>query len=243
MQWRHGARRSADSSVRLARYTERDGGPARNVERVFSTYRQKFVWRAALGLVLVVHLAVLLGLVIGGPMGFATAVLVGGAALNRVILTGNRWVREQTEAKLRRVGELSPPGRSRFVGLAHPAYADDVQRRQVESDDDVGFLTLGRDALAYRGDAMSFDIPYENIGELTQVRSPYAPWPRLEIEILDGEPFDSIIIDSRDGNSFRACQEDGRKLHKELQAVVDRIRRHGGQRLGAEASSEVLADA
>jgi hypothetical protein len=223
-------------------YCKQDG-VAVTVERVFNTYRRKFVWRAAVGLVAAVQAAILLGILIGGPLGFVTAVLCGGALLNRVILTGNRWVREQTEAKLRQVGELSPPGRTRFVGLAHPAYADDLERRQIESDDDVGFLTLGRDALAYRGDAMSFDVPYEQIGEIAVTNSTYAPWPRLQIEILDGEPFDAIIIDSRDAKSFRACQQDGHRLREELQAVVDRIRRHGGQRLHAEASDDLLADA
>jgi len=213
------------------------------VERVFKTYRDRFVWRAALGIVASLALAVLLGIAIGGPLGFLFALAFGGTVVNRLILTGNRWVRNATAAKLRRVGEVSPTGRTRFVGLAHPAYVDDPERRQTESDDDVGFLTLARDGLAYRGDAGSFDVPYEQIGEVTMTRSTYAPWPRVLIEILDGEPYDAIIIDSRDASSFHACQHDGQCLHDELQAVLSRLRRHGGQRLHQTADTDILADA
>jgi len=213
------------------------------VERVFKTYRERFVWRAAFGIVASMALSALIGLMIGGPFGFLLAIVLAIWAVNRAILTGNRWVRDATAAKLQQVGEHSPAGRTRFVGLAHPAYLDDPERRQIESDDDVGFLTLGRDGLAYRGDASSFDVPYEQIGAVTMSRSAYAPWPRVRIEILDGEPYDAIIIDSRDQRNFHACQQDCRALYDELHAVVGRIKRHGGQRLHAEAEAEVQADA
>lgn len=213
------------------------------MERVFKTYRDRFVWRAAFGILASLGLATLVGLAVGGPLGFLLGLGLAAWLVNRAILTGNRWLRDATAAKLRRVGEVSPPGRTRFVGLAHPVYLDDPTRRHVESDDDVGFLTLARDGLAYRGDGVSFDVPYEQIAAVAMTRSHYAPWPRVSIQIVDGEPYDEIIIDSRDGPSFQACQHDVLQLHDELQAVLGRIRRHGGQRLGDVVETERLVDA
>jgi len=150
----------------------------------------------------------------GGLLGF-------GVAVDRVSLLGNRGLRRRVQRKLEALGEIRPDrGRRRFVGLAHP-----VRERvlRLETDDDVGFLEITSDGLRYRGDALSFDVPREDVEDVQLVRlGPLVPGflRRVRVAFRSGEPFDEVCFDSREHARYSQAQRDTRLLFRELQALL-----------------------
>ncbi|MBI2298677.1 MAG: hypothetical protein HYU66_06955 [Armatimonadetes bacterium] len=193
-------------------------------ERVFVAYKKRFLPLVGLlsavvaagGMLLFLFLARQVGLLPGLLAFFA----VLAASIDRLLLLGNGWLRRRVEAKLKSLGELPQHHAGRFVGLAHPCYLDHLSRRMAETDDDIGFLTIGPAGLQYRGDAISFNIAADQVEDVRLVRSPHAPWERVEVRIRDGEPFDAVIFDSRNAGSHRACRRDSRKLYQQLRAMA-----------------------
>lgn len=197
-------------------------------ERVFEQYKRRYIPIVTLGsvaLVLTTHLLILLLEPVVGTIG-ALAVAAGflGLVLDRLLLAGNRWLRKRLAQRLERLGESLGPGRPRFVGLAHPCYLGHVGRRLGESDDDVGFLTITRDGLHYHGDSLEFVIAADAIVDVRLVGSLQAPWRRVQLSISDGEPFDQLILDSRDHGSHWLCRHDNHELVKELRSLMTRPR-------------------
>lgn len=198
-------------------------------ERVFPLYKRRCVPLVAALSILATWASAGLGLLAYLALGPIVGVAVGVAALamafDRLMLTGNGWLRRRLARRLRALGEPAETGRDRFVGLAHPCHLDSYDRRMIETDDDVGFLTIAWDGIHFHGDGLEFVIPRGDILDVRLVRSFHAPWARVEVSIAGGEPFDALIFDSREHNSHRACRRDTRRLYHELLALLEPSRR------------------
>ncbi len=187
--------------------------------RVFKQYQRRFIPLVGLLVAAATYVVLNAALGYGWPLG---ALLFGGylaVVFDRGILFGNGWLRRALRRRLRELGEWVDRGTDRFVGLAHPCRVGDLGRRLVESDDDVGFLTVSHRGVHYRGDALSFDIAAEAIEEVRLTRCLIAPWGRVEVVIRDGEPFDRLIFDSRQYASHALCRCDNLRLHDQLRGL------------------------
>ena len=206
-------------------------------DRIFRLYKRRFL-PFVTGLTIIGAWIILaVSDVLGGSFGpleglMSLSLVVAGfyVLVDRLGLFGNGWLRKRVQEKLEALGELpyeveSP--RIRFVGLAHPVREGWLR---AESDDDVGFLEITDDGLCYRGDALSFDVPAEDLEEVTLVyRLP--AFKRVLLRFRNHEPFDSICLDSRDHNRFFAAKRDNTGLYRALQTL---IRSHPPrERLGA----------
>lgn len=204
--------------------------------RVFPRYLKRFPPLVALAAVGLTFGAMAVGgaltALLGPIIGIAGAVFVGWLMWERAILIGNGWLRREVAQRLRQFGERVDTGRDRFVGLAHPCYLDD-SRRLVETDDDVGFLTVRPDGFTYRGDGLSFDVPASNIDNVRMVRhgDAMAYWKRIEVTLRDGEPFDCLIFDSRNKAAHNACRADNLRLFQELHRLMTLYAEPTGRRL------------
>jgi len=215
----------------------RVGGP------VFGQYQRRYVWPLA-GLALVCSAAVGFGLLaLFGPLlGLALFLAFSWAALDRLLLVGNGWLRRGVAQRLDEVGEPVET-EDLFVGLAHPCHFGTLRRRLIETDDDVGFLRLSPLGLYYHGDAVAFEVPAEAI---TEVRLVYGwghlvPWARVEVVIEGGEPYDSVVFDSRRFTSHALCRQDNRRLYQRLRELMTAADRRA--RLGAEVGETLSVSA
>lgn len=188
-------------------------------KRVFKQYTRRFAPMVGAIVVVMTVVANLLAYQLGGLASLALLLGYLYFLFDRMVLFGNGWLRNAVERKLRSLGELIRPEQYRFVGLAHPCHVGTAKRRLIETDDDVGFLRVDWTGIHYRGDSMSFDIPAERVLEVNRVRGLYAPWARIEVVIDGGEPFDRIILDSRNHGSHAACRRDNAQLFKDLRAL------------------------
>lgn len=202
-------------------------------DRVFNVcYIRRMAWVAGLATAGLVCGGFGLGMglgsfLFGGASGLSGLLALGGGllgfgvAVDRVSLLGNRGLRRRVQRKLEALGETRPDrGRTRFVGLAHP-----VRERalRLETDDDVGFLEIAADGLHYRGDALSFDVPREDLADVQLVRlGPLVPGflRRVRVAFRSGEPFDEVCLDSREHSRYSHAQRDTRLLFRELQALL-----------------------
>jgi hypothetical protein len=171
-------------------------------------------------------------LILLGPgaaaVGSVLAGITGGimglwAGLDRFGLLGNHRLRRSVEQKLESLAELpfDPRNRNvRFVGLSHPCREGLLR---WETDDDVGFLEVSPEGLRYRGDALSFDVPAEDLVavELVPVGG-FMPrsLKRVRVTLRDGEPFDEINFDSRNSDRYFTAQRDTYALYHKLRALV-----------------------
>jgi hypothetical protein len=160
-----------------------------------------------------------------GPLGGLAALGFAAAGFyvlfDRLGLFGNGWLRQRVQEKLTAFGDLpfavgSPA--VRFVGLAYPVREGWLR---AETDDDVGFLEITEEGLRYRGDALSFDVPAEALEEVSLDYRPPA-FKRLRLRFRDGEPFDSVCLDSRDHNRLFAAKRDNTALYRALRALIQR---------------------
>jgi len=189
-------------------------------ERTFRNYKRIFLPVVCLLVTLGSALITLAGHLLGGWAGVLWALVGYALLIDRLLLLGNGWLRRRLAQKLESLGEWHPSIPGRFVGLAHPSLTHSFWRRLTDTDDDVGFLNVSWNGIQYRGDAMSFDIPAHRIESVRLTKTVYAPWSRLEIRIAGGEPFDSIIFDSRQYGSHHACRADTRELYQKLQGLI-----------------------
>jgi len=195
-------------------------------QRVFPVYRR---WVAPLLIAtLIASMEVLARLCDRLPL-LAPALLLGYLwfTINYLMLFGNGWLRRRLASRLQALGEPADHSQARFVGLSYPCHNGTFARRLVESDDDVGFLTIVAEGLIFHGDGIHFTVPAAAIAEVRLVRTIYAPWPRVELTIADGEPFDKITLDSRDHAHHGRCRRDNRVLA----ATLARMATGAGRRL------------
>jgi hypothetical protein len=208
-------------------------------ERAFSAYKRRYLpvvfCATAFGTWFAAAVALLSGPVLAVPVFIALELLL----IDRLLMVGNGWLRERVAERLGRFGERVNPVVDRFVGLAHPCHLKNSSRRVVETDDDVGYLRVDSEGLHYLGDAVSFDIPPGAIAEVRLSRSFYAPWNRVEVTTTEGEPFDSVIFDSRHYSSHTRCREDNAALYRLLRDLT--ARRPPVHRLTAVEIEEELA--
>ncbi len=189
-------------------------------DRVFRRYKSLFLPVVA-GVVLVSTMAACAAAAaVGGGLGAALFLAYLLLIFDRGVLIGNGWLRRHLRDRLQRLGELCDEAGTRFVGLAHECLAADLRRRLVETDDDVGFLQVTWQGLRYRGDGFSFDLPADRIAGVSLTWSPLAPWRRVMVRTVDGEPFDTFILDSRGHGSHAACRADNHALYRELRQLV-----------------------
>ncbi|MBI5831331.1 MAG: hypothetical protein HZB16_03355 [Armatimonadetes bacterium] len=156
------------------------------------------------------------------------------------ILAGNRALRNAVAERLASFGHAVETGHDRFVGLAYPCYFGH-ERRAVETDDDVGFLTVDARGLVFLGDGLDFVVPAEQIADVRLVRdaNTFFLSNRVEVETRDGEPQDTIVFDSRDHAAHSACNRDNRRLASEIRAIMPRAQR---ARLTATAEATLAED-
>lgn len=190
--------------------------------RMFPTYRRWVMPALALaaGLLTLVTGLVLLG--VGRMLGLALLPAVMVVLADRLVLCGNGWLRRRVAERLRQLGEQVDTGRDRFVGLAHPCHLQTWSRRVIETDDDVGFLEVTPEGLTYHGDGLEFSVAREQFVGVRRVQSWFAPWRRVELEIADGEPFDTVIFDSRQFASHAQCRVDNQRLYESLATLCER---------------------
>ena len=225
-------------------------------ERVFNErgVRRDGLLSAALA-ALVPPVAVAAGLLvrwlIGGAAGgwFATlcgAVVAAGllfAAVDYLSLGWfNRRLRRKLLAKLRALGELTfnaDDPTVYFVGLAHPSRS---RGGRWETDDEIGFLHVTFDGLAFRGDRLVFDVPFSDLVavELEPVGHglPRA-LQRIRVQFAAGEPFDELFICGREGDRLTRGNAVTATLYE---ALTQRLKRRSGSRLteSAEGSEPAL---
>jgi hypothetical protein len=189
--------------------------------RVFDRYKWRFVFTAAAIASVFTVATGLLFLVIFGAWGLPLFLLPLALAFDRLVMFGNDWLRRGVAERLASVGEPVNAQRDRFVGLAYPCHLGTWRRRRIETDDDVGFLRITEGGLSYHGDALAFEIEAHNIADVRLVRHwPFAPWHRVEVVLADGEPFDTIVFDSRQFASHGRCRRDNTNLYDSLRALL-----------------------
>ncbi|MCC7495543.1 MAG: hypothetical protein IT204_24550 [Fimbriimonadaceae bacterium] len=194
--------------------------------RPFDEYRQGVV-QLALEAVVAALLAALpaaaLGGLIAGAPGAAAGFVAGyvWGSLEFGVLAGNRRLRQAVVAKLQGYGRAVETGDDRFVGLAYPAFFQ-TNRRQVETDDDVGFLTVDAEGLTFLGDGIEFRIPAVQIAAVRVRRDPHSFFlsRRVEVTTRDGEPQEVVLFDSRDRWPHSACNLDNQRLYREIQRLI-----------------------
>ncbi len=173
----------------------------------------------------------LLAAVAGGVVGLALLAL----ALDWLFLgwPNRRWRRRLSE-KLRRLGELTFPlddPNVYFVGVAHPARAGLLR---LETDDEIGFLKVGFEALEYRGDRFSWTVPVDEIADLA-LEPVGAGLPRqfqrIRLKFRYGEPFDELLLCAREGDRLTRGNDVTKTLYE---ALRQRWERRAVRRLGAE---------
>lgn len=185
---------------------------------------------------------------LGDALGPVVASVAGAAAGIALLVTAgdylslgwyNKRMRRRLAAKLRRLGEL--PGdladpNVYFVGLAHPAK---VGLLRWETDDEIGFVQLGFDSLTYRGDRLSFEVPFEDLAAVELVPIGFGlprRFKRIRLVFRGGEPFDELLLCSREGDRLSSGND---VTHILYEAIHKRWLRRGGVRLAAESE---LAD-
>jgi hypothetical protein len=164
-----------------------------------------------------------LGLVIGLQwllaqwIGVGLACLAGGAAAAALLwltvdhfsLGGyNRRLRADLARRLQALGEIGFELRSAdtyFVGLTHGADAGrrGGNRAHGETDDDVGFVHLGPDGLAYHGDRLTFTLDWSDIEAIELVPAGDglpAALRRLRLTTGIGAPMETVTLMCREGD-------------------------------------------
>lgn len=202
--------------------------------RVFQSYQRRFVPVAALITLVTTWLVTSAAVAQGGLAGLVLFAAFLWLVCDRLVLFGNRWLRRTVRGKVEALGELRASERAWFVGLAHPCHQATLRRRLIETDDDVGFLTIDWSGLHYRGDALHFDLPASDIVAVRMVHSAFAPWGRVELTTRAGEPFDALILSSRDFGSHAACRLETRRLYERLKGLCLLDRPLSARRLAAE---------
>ncbi len=188
--------------------------------RVFHRYQRRFIPAAALLTLIATWLVTGAAVTQGGWLGLGVFLLYLWLVCDRMVLFGNGWLRRQVHHKVVSLGEIRPDEQAWFVGLAHPCHTGTLKRRMLETDDDVGFLTVNWSGLQFRGDANHFDLPAAEIVDVRLVRSAFAPWGRIELMTRDGEPYESLILSSRDYSSHAACRIETLHLYEKLRGLV-----------------------
>ena len=210
-------------------------------QRVFPVYRR---WLAPLLTLAFLGSMAVVGWLCERMLLLAPALLLAYAwfVANYLMLFGNGWLRRALARRLQALGEPADHQRARFVGLSYPCHNLTLARRMLETDDDVGFLTLVPEGLIFHGDGISFTVPAAAIEQVRLVRTAYAPWARVEVTIADGEPFDRITLDSRDHSLHSACRRDNKVLAATLQSLARQAQRPR-ERLTSDAASPVQVTA
>jgi len=208
---------------------------------------RKAAWLSGLGGFLVPLLAIGAGQLVfwllSAQVGALLAAVAGGAAgLTLLVMAldwlflgwpNRRWRRRLSE-KLRRLGELTfalDDPNVYFVGVAHPARAGLMR---LETDDEIGFLKVGFEALEYRGDRFSWTVPVEEIGDI-ELEPVGAGLPRrfqrIRVKFRYGEPFDELLLCAREGDRLTCGNDVTQTLYE---ALRQRLERRSARRLGAD---------
>ncbi len=198
--------------------------PASN--RVFDDYKRKvmpaMVGVAVLGLPLAMALSAWLIPLLGPVAPGLAVVAYFWWFFERGILFGNQRLRQRVAGKLLGFGRRVEQAGDRFVGLAWPCHFETAERRLVETDDDVGFLRVTPAGIEFFGDGIEFTVAADQIAAVRLKRHGQAMafWNRVEVDIRDGEPMETVVFDSRDKPGHTACRRDNQRLYRELRALV-----------------------
>lgn len=163
--------------------------PAETGGKLFSTSFKRSTmgrlsWLLLLAALAASAVAVSVFSTLGLPRAFAvpTAALAALGAL--VALTELMAARRQAELRRELAQRLGAPPQARFVGLSPGA-----STRVYEGffDWDLGFLSLERDALVYRGEEATFRLPRAAVLDVRRTYGPpgWIPAPRVAIEWHD----------------------------------------------------------
>jgi hypothetical protein len=109
-----------------------------------------------------------------------------------------------------------------FVGLAHPAK---VAPLRWETDDDIGFVRVGFDTFEYHGDRLFFDIAFDQLESVTLEPIGYglpARFKRIRVKFKYGEPFDELLLSSREGDRLSAGNDVTLTLYEALRLRWER---------------------
>jgi hypothetical protein len=173
-------------------------------------YRYGLVGNVFLGLgILVPPVALLAGGLAAGPAGAAAGVAIGigvfAALANRITVYGNGRLRDEL---LRRLSVSEPF--AEFVGLCLPennTVHGKLLTLRLETDDNVGFLTLGEEAMILRLEEGELRIPRLSIREVTSerfVELPYLRW--IAVHHYVGGELRTLLICSRQCRSLREAR-------------------------------------
>jgi len=118
------------------------------------------------------------------PRVFAAPLAALAALVTLIALTELMAARRQSELRHALAERLDAPPQARFVGLSPGA-----STRVYEGffDWDLGFLSLERDALVYRGEEATFRLPRAAVMDVRRTYGPpgWIPAPRVAIEWHD----------------------------------------------------------
>ncbi|HAZ62572.1 MAG TPA: hypothetical protein DCZ72_03030 [Armatimonadetes bacterium] len=157
-----------------------------------------------------------------GPLGPILALVLWIAWVrDRAVLIGNRDLRREVAAKLTGLGHLVETGHDEFVGLAYPCFFEH-SRRLVETDDDVGFLSIDPQGLVFVGDGDEFAIPAADITDVYVTRDSASAGlsARIYVEIASGEPQETVVFDSRGHDSHLACNRANHTIAQRIRAIM-----------------------
>jgi hypothetical protein len=196
-----------------------------------------------------IALAVALGPLVGGGPALLAACAAAGLLTwwtydHLCLGPFNRRLRRDLRRRLEALGELRFDTASPdcyFVGLAYPHRAAGAALRW-ESDDDVGFLRLDFDSLAYHGDRLAFEVDYDQLAEvrleplgLGLPRS----FVRLRLTFVAGAPVDELLLVCREGDRLTRANRATRVF---CEALEQRRARHSARRLtGVESDRQALS--
>lgn len=195
------------------------------MRRVFDDYKRTAPLRIVLQAVVAWWLMAVVAAVgwqLLGPLGPILALVLWIAWIrDRAVLIGNRDLRGEVAAKLTSLGHLVETGHDEFVGLAYPCFFEH-SRRLVETDDDVGFLSIEPQGLVFLGDGDEFAIPAEDITDVYVTRDSASAGlsTRVYVEIASGEPQETVVFDSRGHDSHLACNRANHALAARIRAIT-----------------------
>lgn len=144
----------------------------------------------------------------------------------KVFLIGNSGLRRDLAAALeRRLGTNLDDGTTWFVGWRQGAVVDPTE---LDTDADIGFLSLTPEKMTYYGDTVAFELWRQQVYQVTlQQQGVPLIWDlgkRIRVEWVDeyGRA-NSFTFERREGTSKR----DVRRKNQELTEILQQWQQHG----------------
>ena len=174
----------------------------------FARYRQRegvVALSCAAAAYLVPPTAMLLGLAAAGPLGAALSALFGVVGwawlMDHTGLLGNVRLRAELASRLG-----VAPGTADFVGIGLPennTFVAKYLHPRLDSDDNVGFLSIRDDQLLLMTEEGQVQIAREDVRRISTerlVELPYLRW--IKLEYYKGDKLTAVLVSSRESSTL-----------------------------------------